>query len=195
MKMTLLFAFLLAHGILFSHDLVDLSKFNPQIRIDMRLASTNSIFGTPVYPAYKLYVERFVATRLGRVQRSLAKSGIGLIVLEGYRPPSVQRRLNWLCPCTYAKDAPRFRRGMGVDVMPYYLDGQPIKIPSFYQEHTLRARRDYPENSASAYHNSQLLEQEMVKNGFVPQKDKWWHFDLKGWESVPDLEIEYAELE
>ena len=27
-----------------------------------------------------------------------------------------------------------------------------------------------------------------------PKREKWWHFDLKGWDSAPDLTVEYNEL-
>lgn len=170
-----------------AHDLVDLKAFNPKLCIDLRLASHHNNFGIPLYSSNKIYIERYVATRLGRVQRELAKDGIGLIVLEGYRPPSVQGYFD-------IKDAERYCRGVGVDVMIYYLDGQPIKIPSFYQDPTLRASRDYPYLSACEYHNSFMLEKLMKANGFVPQTERWWHFDLKGWESAPVIEVEYEEL-
>jgi zinc D-Ala-D-Ala dipeptidase len=174
-------------GSIIAHDLVDLKKTNPKICIDLRLASYNNSFGIPLYSSNQLYIERYVATRLGRVQRELAKDGIGLIVLEGFRPPSVQ--------CYFdISDAERYCRGIGVDVMIYYLDGQPIKIPSFYQDATLRAYRDYPHLSACEYHNSYILEKHMTANGFVPQRERWWHFDLKGWESAPAIEVEYEEL-
>lgn len=197
----LVFASLLfSHVALWAHDLVDLQKFNPAICVDLRYAGCNNFIGRPIYPCpcNCIYIERYVATRLGRVQRDLAKEGLGLIVLEGYRPPSVQclLDLNRCADCRehFGNDACHYRKGLGVDVMVYYLEGQPIKIPSHYQDNTLRAYRDYIYLSANEYHNSWILEKYMTIHGFVPQREKWWHFDLKGWESAPDLNVEIEEL-
>ena len=165
-----------------AHDLVDLQKFNPAICVDLRLASCDNFLGRPIYPCNRIFVEGYVATRLGRVQRDLAKEGLGLIVLEGYRPPSVQCILDQNrcgeCREYFCEEAAHYRKGLGVDVMVYYLDGQPIKIPTYYQNRTLQAYRDYIYLSANEYHNSWILEKFMTIHGFVPQREKWWHFDL-----------------
>jgi len=190
--------FYFVQGPLFAHNLVDLQKFNPKICIDLRFATYNNILGLPIYPSNRIFVEHYVATRLGRVQRELAKEGLGLIVIEGYRPPSIQCFLDHVY-CERGLESSKYEashycKGIGVDVMIYYLEGQPIKIPSFYQDSSFRAYRDYPYLSANAYHNSYVLEKYMTANGFDPQREKWWHFDLKGWESAPNLEAEYEEL-
>jgi zinc D-Ala-D-Ala dipeptidase len=190
---------LIGQSRLSAYDLVNLRKFNPKLCIDLRYASEDNTLGMPIYPSEDIYVDANIATRLGRVQRALEKETLGLMVLEGYRPPSVQCILdNVISPetgCNYfQQEAPHYRRGVGVDVMVYYLDGQPISVPTAYQERSPRAYRDFPCLTAAEYHNSYILEKYMTENGFVPQREKWWHFDLKGWESMPDLNIEYDEL-
>src|SRR5262249_26655056 len=140
-----LIAFLFCVSQAAAHDLVDLRKFNPKLCVDLRLAGSQNIFGFPIYPENCIYLERCVATRLGRIQRELAKEGLGLVVLEGYRPPTVQSHIDQIgWTCDYPNDAEHYRKGIGVDVMIYYLDGLPIKIPSFYQDKSRRACRDYP---------------------------------------------------
>jgi zinc D-Ala-D-Ala dipeptidase len=181
-----------------AHQLVDLQKFIPKLCVDLGFSNANPLYSRSINPYNRVFVEYSVAIRLKRVQKELAKEGIGLIVLEGYRPPSIQNYLDHLyreksLGCV-REEASHYCKGMGVDVMLYYLSGLPIKIPCFYQLRNPRAHRDYPYLSANEYHNSYLLEKCMVSHGFVPQREKWWHFDLKGWENVPNLEIEYSQL-
>jgi D-alanyl-D-alanine dipeptidase len=181
-----------------AHELVDIRSFNPNIIVDLRYATYGNFFGKPLYPFYNIFVDEYVAKRLGRVQRDLAKEGFGLVIYEGYRPPSVQAMID-ACKCCccqekYKNEAPHYRKGLGVDVSLFYLDGQPMCVPCQYDEISPCSYRDYPFVSANAYHNVHLLETVMTRYGFAPMREKWWHYDLKGWEEAPDLCIEYNEL-
>jgi len=184
---------------LFGEDLVNIQYFNDNIVVDMRYATTLNMLQQPIYPSHYVYLDGYVATRLGRVQKDLAKEGLGLIVYEGYRPPSVQAFLNqWRCKhChhTYQfDDAPHYRKGLGVDVAIYYMSGQPLELPTAWGHDCARAYRDFPFLECHVFHNSAILEKIMVQNGFVPMRERWWHFDLKGWELAPDLNLEYCDL-
>lgn len=179
-------------------DLVNIKSVQPQIYVDFRYASDYNSLQRPLYPFAEIYVDRFVAHRLGRVMYDLAKDGLGLVIYEGYRPPSVQRTIESLscdnCQARARDDAPHYRKGLGVDVAIYYLDGQICELPTEYGVICPKTYRDYLYNGPNVYHNSALLEQVMCRYGFVPMREKWWHFDLRGWEEAPDLAIEYEEL-
>lgn len=185
----LLCAALQLHG----HDLVEVKRHQPKIVIDFRYATADNFFGRALYPFSTIYLERYVAHRLGRVMRDLAKDGVGLIIYEGYRPPSVQGLIE-AENCAYKDDAPHYRKGLGVDVALYYLDGQSLELPTAYDARSPRAYRDYYQLPPHVFHNSSLLEQVMCRHGFVPMREKWWHFDLHGWEEAPDLTLEYEDL-
>lgn len=194
----LIFCFLCPCLSLFA-DLVDLQSQPTSIPVDLRYATTNNKLETALYPAPKIYVDEFVARNLGRVQRDLAKEGLGLIVYEGYRPQSVQSVLDDYhqfnsCFSYQFDDSAHYRKGLGVDVGIYYLDGQPLNLPTEWGDDCAKAYRDYPFHDGCTYHNSAILAKYMAIYGFEPMRERWWHFDLRGWELAPNLNFEYADL-
>lgn|GEM_PF-5325123 len=179
-------------------ELLDIKKYNEKIKVDLQYAEEGNLLGYPFYPCHHVFVDPFVAQRLTRVQKELAKEGIGLIVYEGYRPASIQHMINRARQehqvDMYFDEAPHYRKGLGVDVGIYYLDGQNIALPTPWGMDCAEAYQDYPYHSAMVYHNKALLEKVMIHNGFQPLRDRWWHYDLKGYEMAPDLDVETCEL-
>ena len=194
----LLLMFLFPFAALLGQDLVDIQEFIPTIRVENRYATPNNFTGRPLYRTPRVYVHHNVARHLARIHRILARDCIGLVIYEGYRPPSVQRlidRYAAVCDCPErVEEAPHYRKGLGVDVGLYYLDGLPMEFQTCYDEKCANTSRTYIDYPAHVYHNSAMLEAVMSENGFVPCHEKWWHFDMKSWEFCPDLEVECEEL-
>lgn len=178
-------------------SLVDVRKLNNDIAVDLRYATTNNVFQRVFYPSPTIYVDSCVALRLSRIQRELSKQGIGLIVFEGYRPPSIQQALDIMNLSQEYRfdDTEHYRKGLGVDVGLYYLDGQDLEVPSPWGIDCERAYQDFYDLPAMAYHNRTLLTEIMMRHGFVPLRERWWHFDLKGWDNAPNLSYEPVDLE
>jgi D-alanyl-D-alanine dipeptidase len=202
MRQILILSFLLCVYTLHAadcHPLVDIQTVNSRIQVDLRYATAGNPLGRPFYPSSTLFVDSYVATRLGRVQKELEKQGMGLVIYEGYRPPSVQRALD-MCRCEKGSecyrfdDAAQYRKGVGVDVAIYYLEGQPLQLPTPWGVDCEEAHQDYYHLPAHVYHNRTLLTELMMRNGFVPLRERWWHFDLKGWQNSPELPYEYVDL-
>ncbi len=181
-----------------AHDIVDISQFDPHICIDCRYASAENYYQKALYPCARIFVDRYVAQRLKRIRIELAKSGIGIVILEGYRPPSVQQQMVAFCcaDCKTAldKDACHYNKGLGVDISLIYLDGQPMSMPPIYEDFDSEEACSCFRLPAHVYHNLCQLDCCMIKNGFVPHDDKWWHFDLRGWDNAPCLDLEYGDL-
>ena len=194
--------FLLSFGIMcfapLCGELIDIHKHNNRIQVDLQYAQDGNILGYPFYPCRHVYVDVFLAQRLTRVEKELAKEGLGLIVYEGYRPTSVQQMIDKARQEhqheVYFDDAPHYRKGLGVDVGIFYLDGQEIALPTPWGFDCAEAYQDYPYHSATVYHNKALLEKVMMHNGFQPLRERWWHFDIKGFEMASDLNTETSEL-
>lgn len=99
-------------------DLVKLAAVAPSIVIDLRYAGSNNFTGQAL-PGYAGATCRLVAAAaeaLSRVQDRLAKDGLGLAVLDCYRPPVAVRALTgWArTPAkrqSFAPAHPRVRRG------------------------------------------------------------------------------------
>lgn len=180
---------------LLGNQLVDIKSVAPKLKVmHYCLVPYGYDIENPCHEK-PVYLDEFAAVRLKRINDDLSEMGLGLIVYAGYRTPFTQQwvtsRLSKTCtPEQIEADAAHYRKGLGVDVALYYLNGQNLGIPSYYGERSLRACRDYPCHSAPVYHNAQLLEKSMAKHGFVSNSESWWHFDLKGWEEAPILDIE-----
>src|SRR5688572_31771175 len=67
-------------------DLVELTKLDPTIKLDIRYATTNNLFGTVFYSQPRAFLQRAPAEALVRINRKLKESGYGLLVHDGYRP-------------------------------------------------------------------------------------------------------------
>jgi D-alanyl-D-alanine dipeptidase len=175
------------------HRLVEVRRVDPSIRVDLRYATTRNVFGTRLYRHPRCLLRRPVAQRLARVQRALRRQRLRLLVLDAYRPPSVQRRM-WALKHGSRYLAPPWRgskhsRGAAVDVTLVDARGRPLEMPSRFDEFSPRASRRYRGGSLAARRNRWALERAMAAEGFRPNPGEWWHFDDPYWRRYPPLDV------
>ena len=182
-----------------AHDLVDIEKVNPAIRLDIRYATANNITHKPVYQVAKCYLRKHVAEKLDLVQKDLEEMGYSLVVFDGYRPLSVQKIFwNLLPDERYVADpakGSRHNRACAVDCKFVKKDGTEVEWPTEFDDFTEKAHRDYKDLSAEAIRNRELLEQVMTKHGFIGLPTEWWHFDYADWQNYDILDVDFADLE
>ncbi|MEI6757245.1 MAG: peptidase M15 [Chlorobium sp.] len=170
-------------------DFVDIATLDNSIVLDIRYATSNNFTGKTVYPVARCLLRRDVALRLLRVEEKLKKRGYTLIVFDCYRPLSVQKRFWEIVPDErYVADpakGSRHNRGSAVDLTLADLSGNPLPMPSNFDDFSEKAHRDYKGASPEALKNSALLEAAMKEEGFEPFPTEWWHFDAPGWERYP----------
>jgi len=181
-------------------DLVEIPQINPNIKLDIRYATTNNFTGKVVYPSSRCYLRRAVAEKLDKVQRELEELGLGLKIFDGYRPLSVQRKFWEICPDPrYVADpakGSKHNRGSAVDVT--LIDratGKELVMPSEFDDFTEKAHRDYAKMAPEGARYCKLLELIMVKHGFIPLPTEWWHFDDINWENYDLLDKDFDQLE
>ena len=170
-------------------DLVELTKLDPGIKLDVRYATTNNLFGTVFYSQPRAFLQRAPAEALVRVNRKLKSSGYGLLVHDGYRPWYVTKVFWDATPddkkifvADPAKGS-RHNRGAAVDLSLYDLKtGKPIEMVSTYDETTDRAHPDYPGGTSIQRWHRDLLRSAMEAEGFTVYEAEWWHFDYKDWQ-------------
>jgi len=77
----------------------------------------------------------------------------------------------------------RHNRGEAVDLTLYDLTtGQPVEMPSTYDESTDRAYADYPGGTMLQRSGRRaVLRRAMEAEGFAVNPTEWWHFDYKDW--------------
>src|SRR5262245_27723142 len=76
-------------------ELVEVRAVDPTIVLDVRYATAHNFTGRALYDPRTLRVllQRPAAEALARVQRALASDGLGLVVLDAYRPWRVTQAL------------------------------------------------------------------------------------------------------
>lgn len=168
---------------------IEVRKLDPDIRLDIRYATDSNFTHQRLYPVAKCYLRNEAAESLVAVQRDLEKMGLGLEVLDGYRPLSVQEKMWKILPDTDYVANPatgsRHNRGTAVDVTLVDSLGYELQMPTGFDNFTEKAHRDYPYLPENVIKNRELLRHAMERHGFVGLGTEWWHFDLKDWKRYP----------
>lgn len=174
--------------------LVLLSDIDSSIILDVRYATTDNFTGQVLYPAARVYLRRIVARRLAEAQKYLARFGYSLKVFDGYRPLSVQKKMWEIVPderyVANPRTGSRHNRGAAVDVtIVNTADGSELDMGTQYDDFTEKAHRDYADLPDKVKQNRALLADVMQRFGFSTFETEWWHFDFKGWDRFPILDI------
>jgi D-alanyl-D-alanine dipeptidase len=184
-------------------ELVEIRKLDPEIRLDIRYATTNNFLHRPVYKQPRAYLQRPAAVAVVRAQHAFKAKGYGLLIFDGYRPWSVtklfwdqasesERKIEFVA--NPAKGS-RHNRGCAVDLTLFDLaTGKEVKMPSEYDEFSDRAFPDYQGGTAESRALRELLRQTMEAEGFTVYKAEWWHFDYQGWKEYRIMNIPFGKL-
>jgi D-alanyl-D-alanine dipeptidase len=182
-------------------DLVELIKLDPTIRLDVRYATTNNLFGTVFYSEPRAFMQRPAAESLVRVNRKLKLMGYGLLVHDAYRPWYVTKVFWDATPADkklFVADpskGSRHNRGAAVDLSLYDLKtGKPIEMVSTYDETTDRAHPDYPGGTSLQRWHRNLLRAAMEAEGFTVYEAEWWHFDYNDWQKYPIMNVRFDQI-
>jgi D-alanyl-D-alanine dipeptidase len=136
-----------------------------------------------------------------RAARALRPLGYGLLIHDAYRPWYVTKVFwdatpvasHWLV-ADPAKGS-KHNRGAAVDITLYDLKtGAPIQMPSTYDEATPRAYADFVGGTSLQRWHRALLRRVLERQGFTVNPTEWWHFDFRGWERYPILDVPFEQL-
>jgi D-alanyl-D-alanine dipeptidase len=173
-------------------DLVELRKLDPTIRLDVRYATTNNLFGTVFYSEPRAFLQRPAAEALVRINRRLREKGYGLLVHDAYRPWYVTKVFWDATPedkklfVADPSKGSRHNRGAAVDLTLYDLKTRkPVEMVSTYDETTDRASPEYPGGTSLQRWHRDLLRAAMERDGFTVFEAEWWHFDYNDWQKYP----------
>jgi D-alanyl-D-alanine dipeptidase len=182
-------------------DLVELTTLDPTIRLEVRYATSNNLFGTPFYSQARAFLQRPAAEALGRVSAALRPLGYGLLVHDGYRPWSVTKMFWDATPQAkriFVADpasGSKHNRGAAVDLTLYELaTGQPVEMVSTYDETSPRAYPDYPGGTSRQRWHRALLRRAMEAERFAVYETEWWHFDFADWRKYPIGNVAFEQL-
>lgn len=170
-------------------DLVELTRLDPTIRLDIRYASDRNFLSTPVYTQARAFLQRPAAEALVRAQRALGSKGYGLMIHDGYRPWYVTKIFWDGTPVEghiFVADpsqGSKHNRGGAVDLTMVDLrTGRPVVMTGGYDEQSDRSYPDYPGGTSRQRALREMLRDAMESQGFTVYEAEWWHFDWKDWQ-------------
>ena len=187
------------HGELADEPLVDVSKIDPAIVIDLRYATARNITGHPIYPPGTIcLLRRGVAEKLKAVQAYLRPLGFNLKIWDAWRPSRAQQILwdlvqNPEVVAQPSKGGSRHSWGAAVDVTLVDLIGQDVLMPTDFDDFTAAAKSEYTGTDPIVAKNLGILKKAMDAAGFEGMRDEWWHYSSKNWRSykaIPSLDVQ-----
>lgn len=171
---------------------------------DVRYFGSDNFVGERIdgYMAERIILTRDAAAALAGAQKDLAPFGLGLKVFDGYRPqdavlhfvrwaedlndtrmkqkyyPGVQKKN--LFRDGYIAEKSSHSRGSTVDLTIIDLKtGQELDMGTEFDFFGPDSWPGYKDMSVQVRSNRALLREVMVRNGFKPLKEEWWHFTLE----------------
>ena len=182
-------------------DLVEVTRFDSTIKLEVRYATDNNFLGTRLYEQGRAFLQKSAADALVKVQNVLKPFGYGLLIHDAYRPWYVTKifwdatpdSLHWLV--ANPAEGSKHNRGAAVDLTLYDRQtGKPVEMPSTYDESSDRAHADYPGGTSLQRWHRALLRRVMEHEGFTVNPNEWWHFDYKDWKSYPIMNVQFDRI-
>jgi zinc D-Ala-D-Ala dipeptidase len=182
------------------YELVDLEKFIPGLKLEIRYATTNNFTGKKIYQLARAYSRKPVAEALKKIQADLKKQGLALKIFDGYRPYSATVMFYETYHDTTYVASPykgsRHNRGCALDLT--IIDvatGKELPMPTEYDSFKKEAWPSTPVSDPIIRKNRKTLIDAMEKHGFKVNASEWWHFDFVGWQKFPVMDIDFEEFE
>ena len=164
--------------------LVDVHRFAPSIRVNLSYRTKHNETGArlPGYCENWALMHERAAFNLGQVQRYLRRAGLGLLILDAYRPVRATEALvRWAertgrggAVGTYIARRSRHNTGSAVDItLVRFRDGKRLRMGGFAfgpSSHTYNA-------SGRILRNRLTLKNAMERFGFSAYLNEWWHFE------------------
>lgn len=181
------------------NELVDLKEYIPGIVLDIRYATTNNFTGEQIYKSPDAYLKKPVASALENIQEELAHQGVGLKIFDAYRPYSATLKFYDVVKDTNFVAAPwhgsMHNRGCAVDLTIINLrTGKEMAMPTGFDDFTEKAAQSYDDLPKEVLKNRELLRKVMTGHGFEVYPPEWWHYNFRGCENSPILNLDFEQL-
>ena|ERR1700712_1194871 len=179
--------------------LVEITKYIPGIKLDIRYATTDNFMHQRMYSQARAFTRLAVAKALKAVQAELNTKGLGLKIYDGYRPYAVTEKFylkasdkNFVAD---PKKGSKHNRGCAIDLSLIDLKtGKELDMPTPFDSFSPKAAADYKELSPLQVQNRDLLIAAMQSHGFRVLENEWWHFDFIGWQNFELLDVPFEQL-
>ena len=180
-----------------------LSEVDESIQQELRYFSSNNFIGKKIdgYKKNTVIISNAAANALKKVQAELKQMGLGLKVYDAYRPQqSVDHFVRWAkklndtlmkqsyYPTIHKSDLFQLgfiasksghTRGSSVDLSIVEIKtNKELDMGSSYDFFGVTSHSFHKNLSSRQEENRMLLRNIMIKNGFHPYDNEWWHFTL-----------------
>lgn len=185
-------------------DFVYVKEFVPEVILEMRYADDNNFIGQPI-PGYKdsvAILTRSAAEALQKVQKEVAEKGLCIKIFDAYRPQhAVDHFVKWaqdkndtLNKQQFYPDIPKedlfelgyiasrsgHTRGSTVDLTLVDCEtGKELDMGSSYDFFGEISHHNSTAVSPEQKKNRRYLKKVMMKYGFSPYSEEWWHYTLE----------------
>jgi len=182
---------------------VYIKDYIPDIILDIRYAGTDNFVGQPVdgylKPVGIMSLE--ATTALQNVQTELKEQNLGLKVFDAYRPQmAVDHFVRWaknlddtltkqkyyphieksnLFKLQYIASKSGHSRGSTIDLTLIDQKGMELDMGTSWDYFGPESWPSSTAVSMEAQNNRKILQGIMIKHGFQPYQEEWWHFTLK----------------
>ena len=180
------------------------SEIDATIKKELRYGTSNNFIGKPIdgYLKDSLIISTPAAKALKEIQTKLILSGLSLKIFDAYRPQqAVDHFVRWdkvmndtLMKQLYYPDVQKSElftlgfiasksghtRGSTVDLSIVDVKtNKELDMGSSYDFFGEKSHPFYKKITEAQMKNRMLLRTIMIKNGFIPYDNEWWHFTLK----------------
>ena len=180
------------------------SEIDATIKKELRYGTSNNFIGKPIdgYLKDSLIISTPAAKALKEIQTKLILSGLSLKIFDAYRPQqAVDHFVRWakvmndtLMKQLYYPDVQKSElftlgfiasksghtRGSTVDLSIVDVKtNKEVDMGSSYDFFGEKSHPFYKKITEAQMKNRMLLRTIMIKNGFIPYDNEWWHFTLK----------------
>jgi D-alanyl-D-alanine dipeptidase len=188
----------------------------PEIKLDIRYAGSNNFIGKPVNAYHKpvAILTQQAANALKKAQKDLMAEGYCLKVFDAYRPQTaVNHFIEWarkpgdtltkqkfypevdkknLFELGYIASKSGHSRGSTVDLSIINIEtGQEVDMGSSYDFFGDISHHNTAKITKEQKANRSLLKRIMIKNGFRPYPEEWWHYTLRN-EPYPETYFDFT---
>lgn len=165
--------------------------------VALQYNTENNFLKKNVYQPFHLdrcYVHPDLNAVLQKLLPILAEKKLQLVLWDCYRPLEVQKAMWKLVPDSRYVANPKVgsnhNRGIAVDVSLADATGQPLPMPTPFDDFSPKAAPGYPCEATEVKRcaNRDLLIQLMGAVGLKPLATEWWHFQLPNAKKYPIVE-------
>ena len=196
-------------------DFVLLSDAVPDAILEIRYYSTYNFVGDRIdgYEEPVALLTKEAAKALKEVSDELVSKGYRLKIYDAYRPQrAVTNFVNWakdindtrmkqyfypdldksvLFPQGYIAEKSGHSRGSTVDLTLFDMTTEKeVDMGGTFDHFGIESHPDYTGITPEQYNNRMILRETMLKHGFKPLPEEWWHFTLEN-EPFPETYFEF----